>query len=144
MGMQWLCVECWGYEVVIDLVLLHMTVFDVIVGMDWLAPHHVVLDSFSKKVTFQIGCGSHVSFYVDRGGGPTRPLIEMENKWLGKNGGQHFLFTMPREIKRKVTMDCIPQVCDFAAYFLMSCQDYLRIERWISPSICIPIPILFQ
>ena len=106
-----------GYEVVIDLVLLHMTVFDVIVGMDWLAPHHAVLDCFSKKVTFQIGCGSRVSFYADRGGGPTRPLIEMENKWLGKNGGQHILFTMPREIKRKVTMDCIPQVCDFADVF---------------------------
>ena len=42
----------------------------------------------------------------------------MENKWLGKNGGQHFLFTMPREIKRKVTVDCIPQVCDFADVFL--------------------------
>ena len=41
----------------------------------------------------------------------------MENKWLGKNGGQHFLFTMPREIKMKVTMDCIPQVCDFADLF---------------------------
>ena len=106
-----------GYEVVIDLVLLHMTVFDVIVGMDWLAPHHAVLDCFSKKVTFQIGCGSRVSFYADRGGGPTRLLIEMENKWLGKNGGQLFLFTMPREIKRKVTMDCIPQVCDFADVF---------------------------
>ena len=98
-------------------VLLHMTVFDVIVGIDWLAPHHAVLDCFSKKVTFQIGCGSRVSFYADRGGGPTRPLIEMENMWLGKNGGQHFLFTMPREIKRKVAMDCIPQVCDFADVF---------------------------
>ena len=41
----------------------------------------------------------------------------MENKGLGKNGGQHFLFTMPREIKRKVAMDCFPQVCDFADVF---------------------------
>ena len=106
-----------GYEVVIDLVLLHMIVFDVIVGMDWIAPHHAVLDCFSKKVTFQIGCGSRAGFYANRGGGPTRPLIEMENKWLGKNGGQHFLFTMPREIKRKVTMDCIPQMCNFADVF---------------------------
>ena len=87
---KWGCSGCvlnvGGYEVVIDLVLLHMTVFDVVLGMDWLAPHHAVLDCFSKKVTFHIGCGSRVSFYTDRGGGPTRPLIEMENKWLGKNG----------------------------------------------------------
>ena len=121
MEAKWGCSGCvlnvGGYEVVIDLVLLHMTVFDVIVGMDWLAPHHAVLDCFSKKVTFQIGCGSRVSFYADRGGGPTQPLIEMENKWLGKNGGQHFLFTMPGEIKKMVTMDCIPQVCDFVDVF---------------------------
>ena len=101
----------------IDLVLLHMIVFDVIVGMDWLAPHHAVLDCFSKKVTFQIGCGSRVNFYADLGGGQTRSLIEMGKKWLRKNGGQHFLFTMPGESKRKVTMDCIPQVCDFVDVF---------------------------
>ena len=101
----------------IDLVLLHMTVFDVIVGIDWLAPHHAVIDCFLMKVTFHIGCGSRVSFYADQGGGPTRPLIEMENKWLGKNGGQHFLVTMPGEIKRKAAMDCIPQLCDFADVF---------------------------
>ena len=49
-----------------------------IVGMDWLAPHHAVLDYFSKKVTFQIGCGSRVGFYADQRGGQTRSLIEME------------------------------------------------------------------
>ena len=121
MEAKWGCSGCvlnvGGYEVVIDLVLLRMTVFDVIVGMDWLAPHHAVLDCFSKKVTFQIGCGSRVSFYADLGGGQTRSLIETGKKWLRKNGGQHFLFTMPGESKRKVTMDCIPQVCDFANVF---------------------------
>ena len=44
-------------------------------------------------------------------------MIETGKKWLRKNGGQHFLFTMPGESKRKVTMDCIPQVCDFADVF---------------------------
>ena len=121
MEAKWGCNGCvlnvGGYEVVIDLVLLHMAVFDVIVGMDWLAPHHAVLDCFSKKVTFQIGCGSRVSFYADLRGGKTRSLIENGKKWLRKNGGQLFLFTMPRESKRKVGVDCIPQVCDFADVF---------------------------
>ena len=121
MEAKWGCSGCvlnvGGYEVVIDLVLLRMTVFDVIVGMDWLAPHHAVLDCFSKKVTFHIGCGSRVSFDADLGGGQTRSLIETGKKWLRKNGGQHFLFTMSGESKRKVTMDCIPQVCDFADVF---------------------------
>ena len=49
-----------GYKVMIDLVLLYMAVFDVIVGMDWLAPHHAILDYFSKKVTSRLVVG-HVS-----------------------------------------------------------------------------------
>ena len=121
MEAKWGCSGCvlnvGGYEVVIDLVLIRMIVFDVIVGIDWLAPHHAVLDCFSKKVTFQIGCRSRVSFYADLGGGQTRSLIETGKKWLRKNGGQHFLFTMPGESKRMVTMDSIPQVCDFADVF---------------------------
>ena len=50
-------------------------------------------------------------------GGQTRSLIETGKKWLRKNGGQHFLFTMSGESKRKVGVDCIPQVCDFADVF---------------------------
>ena len=41
MEAKWVCNACVlyieGYEVTIDLVLLHMSAFDVIVGMDWLA-----------------------------------------------------------------------------------------------------------
>ena len=44
MGVQCLCALYRGYEVTIDLVLLHMSTFDVIVGMDWLAQHRDVLD----------------------------------------------------------------------------------------------------
>ena len=121
MEAKWGCRGCvlnfGGYEIVIDLVLLHMALFDVIVGMDWLAPNHAVLDYFSKKVTFQISCGSHVSFYANQGGGQTRSLIEMEKKWLRNNVGKHFLFTMSGESKRKVVVDCIPQVGDFADVF---------------------------
>ena len=73
MEAKWGCSGCvlnvGGYEIVIDLVLLHMVVFDMIVGMDWLAPHPAVLYYFSKKVTFQIGCGSRVSFYANQGSG---------------------------------------------------------------------------
>ena len=56
-----------GYEVTIDLVLLDMSAFDVIVGMDWLAQHHAVLDCYLKKVTFQISSGSYTNFYGDQG-----------------------------------------------------------------------------
>ena len=60
-------------------------------------------------VTCQLLCGSRgwSDSTVDRDG----------EQVVRKEWGQHFLFTMSREIKRKVTMDCIPQVCDFADVF---------------------------
>ncbi|RVW22844.1 Transposon Ty3-I Gag-Pol polyprotein [Vitis vinifera] len=48
-GMSCLCTLYWGLEVTMDLVLLDISSFDVIVGMDWLARHHAVLDCYLKK-----------------------------------------------------------------------------------------------
>ena len=64
---KWLCQACVLYtegdEVTIDLVLLDISPFDVIVGIDWLDKHRVMLDCYLKKVTFQIPSGFHLSFY---------------------------------------------------------------------------------
>ncbi|XP_070049929.1 uncharacterized protein [Nicotiana tomentosiformis] len=40
-----------GYETRADLLLLDMTEFEVILGMDWLSPYHVILDFHAKTVT---------------------------------------------------------------------------------------------
>ena len=40
-----------GYETWVDLIILGMVDFDVILGMDWLSPYHVVLDCNAKTVT---------------------------------------------------------------------------------------------
>ena len=40
-----------GYETWVDLIILGMVNFDVILGMDWLSPYHVVLDCNAKTVT---------------------------------------------------------------------------------------------
>ena len=37
-----------------DLILLKLHDFDIILGMDWLAAHHALVDCFAKKVTFHI------------------------------------------------------------------------------------------
>lgn len=34
--------------------LFDMLDFDIILGMDWLAPHHVVLDCYAKALTLAI------------------------------------------------------------------------------------------
>ena len=60
-------------------------------------------------VTCQLLCRSRgwSNSIVDRDG---KKVVEKE--W-----GKHFLFTMPGESKRKVGVDCFPQVCDFADVF---------------------------
>lgn len=40
-----------GYDTRVDLILLDMVNFDLILGMDWLSPHHAVLDCYAKTVT---------------------------------------------------------------------------------------------
>ena len=100
---MWVCHACvlyiGGLEVIMDLVLLDISSFDAIVGMDCLTQHHVVLDCYLKKVTFQTSCGSYLSFYGDQ-----RliiiPLIRNpNNKW-----SRYFLFNMQERGKKKTTM----------------------------------------
>ena len=43
-----------GRELHVDLILLKLHDFDIILGMDWLATHHALVDCFVKKVTFHI------------------------------------------------------------------------------------------
>ena len=43
-----------GYDTRDDLIMLDMIDFDVILGMDWLSPNHVVLDFYAKTVTLSM------------------------------------------------------------------------------------------
>ena len=118
---KWVChasvLYIGGVEVIMDLVLLNISSFDVIVGMDWLARHHVVLDCYLKKVTFQTSSGSYLSFYGDKRLTIIPLIRNLDDKWSRKDGRQYFLFNMQGEGKKKTTIDCIPMVCEFADVF---------------------------
>ena len=118
---KWVCQACVlyieGHEVTMDQILLDMTTFDVIVGMDWLAQHCVVLDCYLKKVTFQIPSGLHLIFYGDRRLTLIQPIQGLGNRRFKKDCGQCFFFNMQGEDKKKITIDCIPKVCEFADVF---------------------------
>ena len=53
---EWLrmIVLCLGVEEHVDLILFQLHDFDIILGIDWLATHHALVDCFAKRVTFQI------------------------------------------------------------------------------------------
>ncbi|XP_070047099.1 uncharacterized protein [Nicotiana tomentosiformis] len=56
--MDWIYQSCiitlCGYETSADLLLLEMTDFEIILGMDWLFPYHAILDFHAKTVTLDI------------------------------------------------------------------------------------------
>ena len=116
-----MCNACGLYigdlEVTIYLVLLDISSFDVIVGMDWLEWHHAVLDCYLKKVTFQISSGSYLSFYGDKRLTFIPLIRNLDDKWSRKDGLHYFLFNMLGEGKKKITIDCIPMFCEFADAF---------------------------
>ena len=98
---KWVChvyvLYIGGLEVTMDLVLLDISSFDVIVGMDWLARHHAMLDCYLKKVTFQTSFGSYLSFYSDRRLTFIPLIRNLDDKWSRKDGGHYFLFNMKGE-----------------------------------------------
>ncbi|XP_077215710.1 uncharacterized protein LOC143850338 [Tasmannia lanceolata] len=60
-------------EILVDLILLEMSNFDVILGMDWLSTHYALVDCNKKVVTFEIpreekfcfeGSGAHSTLIV--------------------------------------------------------------------------------
>ena len=118
---KWVCHACvlyiGGLEVTMDLVLLDISSFDVIVGMDWLTRHHAVLDCYLKKVTFQTSSGSYMSFYGDRRLTFIPLIRNLDDKWSRKDGRHYFLFNLKGEGKKMTTIDCIPMVCEFADVF---------------------------
>ena len=47
-------VSVYGIDTLVDLILLEMTDFDIILGMDWLASCYSMVDCHLKKVNFEV------------------------------------------------------------------------------------------
>ena len=83
-----------------DLFVLPMTEFDVILGMDWLAEYHAVLDCFARTVTFLI---------------PGMPQFQ----FVAEPRGEQLSSLMSCAIEEPVAVciDQLPVVCDFPDVF---------------------------
>ena len=44
-------VEITGQDLMADLVVLDMVVYDIVLGMDWLSAYHAMIDCYKKRVT---------------------------------------------------------------------------------------------
>ena len=80
-----------GRELHVDLILFKLHDFDIILGMDWLATHHVLVDCFAKKVTFHIPGQPKFSFEGSSSDTPIQLISVMKAQSLLKKGCEGYL-----------------------------------------------------
>ena len=80
-----------GRELHVDLILLKLHDFDIILGMDWLATHHALVDCFAKKVTFHIPRQLEFSFERSSGDTHIQLISVMKAQSLLKKGCEGYL-----------------------------------------------------
>ena len=54
-------------EFIVDLIVLHMSEFDVILDMDWLSSYHISIDYFTKTVKLRASDGSEMIVATSQG-----------------------------------------------------------------------------
>jgi hypothetical protein len=104
-------------NLVIDLVHLDFRDFDVILGMDWLATYHAIVDCFNKTITFRILGDPKFYFKGDRIMVPPCIISALEANVLLRKGCQGYLAYVIDTEKSEVKLDGIPIVREFPDVF---------------------------
>ncbi|XP_076929221.1 uncharacterized protein LOC143593489 [Bidens hawaiensis] len=100
-----------------NLYLMHMSDFDVILGIDWLSRHHVTIDCYSRCVIF--GDLQRPDFIYH--GTPPRKSLRIisalkAQKFLS-HGCEGFLTSVKSDSYEEPTIDSHPVVCEYADVF---------------------------
>ena len=90
-------------QFVADLIMLPMSEFDVILGMDWVSSYHVSLDCFDKVVSVRVADGSDIVVATSSGNPFAKAFLA------------HISETMLRE--QSDTLDQTRVVCEFQDVF---------------------------
>ena len=80
-----------GYNTWVDLIILGMVDFDVILGMDWLSPYHVVLDYNAKTVTLAMPGVSRVEWKSVSGSYPSKVISFIRAQIMVERGCLSYL-----------------------------------------------------
>ena len=100
-----------------DLVILSIMGFDVILGMDWLAAHHAVLDCREKTVTLKVPKQAVQVFQGDRSMVPHNLISALQAyKLLRKKNMGYLAYVVDTRTEEK-GIDQIPVVRDYSDVF---------------------------
>ena len=97
-----------------DLIILGMVDFDVILGMDWLAPYHAVLDCNAKTVTLEI---PRVEWKSVSGSYPSKAISFIHAQRLVERGSLSYLSFIRDTSVEPPPMDSLPVVQEFLHVF---------------------------
>ncbi|XP_073051190.1 uncharacterized protein [Primulina eburnea] len=100
-----------------NLIQINMVEFDVILGMDWLAKNHTLVDCHGNTVTIQ---APHQEKLLFRGKTKERKtLLSASQTWKAMKSGEKVYLAMLSEVKKEtaLTLEEIPVVREFPDVF---------------------------
>ena len=110
-------VEIDGNLMPADLVLMHMTDFDVLLGMNWLATYYASIHCFCKSITFRIQGKAEFDFQGDRGAVSNNLISWVKaRKLVAKKNVAYMAFVCINPTS-EVKKESIPIVSEFPEVF---------------------------
>lgn len=99
------------------MIILEMVDFNVVLGMDWLSPYHVILDCYVKTVTLAIPGVPRIEWKGDSGSYPSKVISYIHaQKLIGRGCLSYLAFIQGTNIDPP-SMESIPVVQEFVEVF---------------------------
>ncbi|XP_077242535.1 uncharacterized protein LOC143883058 [Tasmannia lanceolata] len=104
-------------ELLADLILLELSDFNMIMGMDWLSTHHALVDCNKKVVTFEIP--GEEKFYFEGSGAHLTPIVlsAIQACRLLRQGCKAFMASVVEINDIDMKIENIPIVREFTDVF---------------------------
>ncbi|XP_070009610.1 uncharacterized protein [Nicotiana sylvestris] len=110
-------VTLYGFETRADLLLLDMIDFEVILGMDWLSPHHAILDYHAKTITLAISELPRLEWKGSSVSASSRIIYFLKARHLVDKVYLAYLAYVRDTIAESPTIDSVPVAREFANVF---------------------------
>ncbi|XP_075491099.1 uncharacterized protein LOC142529448 [Primulina tabacum] len=100
-----------------DLIQLVMVDFDIILGMDWLAKNHAIVDCKGKRVKLRTPNQAEIVYHGKSK--ERKSLLSASQAWKAMKSGEDIYLAMINEVQGEVEMriEDIPIVCEFPDVF---------------------------
>ncbi|XP_070055328.1 uncharacterized protein [Nicotiana tomentosiformis] len=121
-----------GYETRADLLLLDMIDFDVILGMDWLSPHHTILDYHAKTIILAMPALPRLEWNGSSVSTASRVISFVKARHMVEKGCLAYLAYVRDTTEEFPAIDSIPVVREFTDVFpsdLPVCDGFLALRR---------------